>query len=946
MEAVHINDDGYTSTPEFTDDPTTEVSEVSTPVTFSVDASPQLSEQPLPLETATVTPKKKKKKKPKKSAKSKEAAGPGVTRTRSQASEGESEDRPQVLCISRNKHWRYISSYHGPWLQLPIELLDSLFQLNVDPAMYPGSPASLYPLNNSPISPSARLRGLTNFEDHSPPESPRGVISSAAFSPTTGKPVPPPIDPGVMRSVTRIRRLIDEATDLAVRASSGLSAVELGSMRNASSYNGTTWAAAQTLGLNPIGVNGGGGRNTGMSANRVHRLRAIAVQKLAQAYKMDEIASSVMVMQGGSVFDDVAERVLKHDPSDPDAKYVHFFHEKIPSRQLAQSTPTTTLDELISAFPHLLEYYRTRGIVHSFREDFSLAIKDFTHALKEARTRRKNNKSHHSDSRSSKPKKRKGTSGGPVHTNGQAPSDGTAVPEGMVEGPDGDILPLHPSMQPDAPEPIETQLLFLRGAAYLQQAVHLIESAVIELEGVKKPTGFDGPDLRLCCLANSRYGGVEIGNPDGPLGSRNGDKLKAYHGVLAAKPFRDQIHSLLKKSIRDHEKFLSHFDGGETAAPVHDGDIAYQVEFAFTLSESIRPGNHNNPPPSNMPDLPPALTTYHPLLIESHFSVLICYLMLANFDQLLHQFARTAMLVDGVEGYPIFLPPRSMGQAEFIEVLERLATGWKNGCQPHSLSNNHRGKARLTAGAIELPRLITPSISTSSMTSTVSMLSAVSAVSPIPFAPPPSTSSASLLANAIAGMDLNSVPPSASGSSASWAPEGSTPAAPASAGYITGPSSSTGSPFIGATAEPYFGSSSSGGFLHPDASMTDSYAPSTSSAPLSRKSSSHALGSPVAPSPSRSPQPHESTPDKGKMVDGGEPESVRADARHALDCARILLAPVVKRQKQRAQMTVAEKAKGIKKQKSMPINIPLHGPRVEIILAWLGAVHLPELDGV
>jgi len=64
---------------------------------------------------------------------------------------------------------------------------------------------------------------------------------------------------------------------------------------------------------------------------------------------MDEVASSVLIMQGGSVFDDVAERVLKHgmstrfkflnllskplpDPSNPDAKYVHFFHEKIPSR--------------------------------------------------------------------------------------------------------------------------------------------------------------------------------------------------------------------------------------------------------------------------------------------------------------------------------------------------------------------------------------------------------------------------------------------------------------------------------------------------------------------------------------------------------------------------------------------------------------------------------------
>lgn len=76
--------------------------------------------------------------------------------------------------------------------------------------------------------------------------------------------------------------------------------------------NQSPWATAQSLGLNPMGENNaGGGRNVAMSAMRVHRLRALAVQKLAQAYKADEIASSVMVMQGGSVFDDVAERVLK-----------------------------------------------------------------------------------------------------------------------------------------------------------------------------------------------------------------------------------------------------------------------------------------------------------------------------------------------------------------------------------------------------------------------------------------------------------------------------------------------------------------------------------------------------------------------------------------------------------------------------------------------------------
>lgn len=72
-------------------------------------------------------------------------------------------------------------------------------------------------------------------------------------------------------------------------------------------------------------------------------------------------------------------------------------------------------------------------------------------------------------------------------------------------------------------------------------------------------------------------------------------------------------------------------------------------------------------------------------------------------------------------------------------------------------------------------------------------------------------------------------------------------------------------------------------------------------------------------------------------------DSVRPDATEALDCLRILLAPVVRRQRERAEKAAAEK-NGLGKSKPAPINIPLHGPRVEVIVAWLAAVHLPELE--
>ena len=122
-----------------------------------------------------------------------------------------------------------------------------------------------------------------------------------------------------------------------------------------------------------------------------------------------------------------------------------------------------------------------------------------------------------------------------------------------VDGPDGEPLLLHPSVLPDAPDPIEPQCLFLRAAAYLQHAVFLVEEAILKLEGIRKMPTVDGAELRLCYIENGRYGGVEIGHPDGPLGKKDGGKVAAYKQVLADENFRDQVTSLIKKSIAPHD---------------------------------------------------------------------------------------------------------------------------------------------------------------------------------------------------------------------------------------------------------------------------------------------------------------------------------------------------------------------------------------------------------
>src|SRR6266849_74215 len=77
-----------------------------TSMTFVPHTSSPLDDTSTLIEDTTTTTKKKKKKKTKKSTKSK--GEPSVK----PLTEDDDEPGPLVLRISRNKHWRYISSYH------------------------------------------------------------------------------------------------------------------------------------------------------------------------------------------------------------------------------------------------------------------------------------------------------------------------------------------------------------------------------------------------------------------------------------------------------------------------------------------------------------------------------------------------------------------------------------------------------------------------------------------------------------------------------------------------------------------------------------------------------------------------------------------------------------------------------------------------------------------
>lgn len=181
-------------------------------------------------------------------------------------------------------------------------MLESLLAINLEPATY--HPYASGNRNRDEML-SSELVGL--MSDVATP-SPR-IVARRQLPQLPNVPIPPPLDPGVFRSVHSIRQLIEEASELAIRASSGLSAAALVAQRSPfsspSSQNG--WTTPQSLGIEQQN----GGRKTTMSPLLTRRLRVMAVQKLAAAYKADEIATSVLIMQGSAALDNIAELVLK-----------------------------------------------------------------------------------------------------------------------------------------------------------------------------------------------------------------------------------------------------------------------------------------------------------------------------------------------------------------------------------------------------------------------------------------------------------------------------------------------------------------------------------------------------------------------------------------------------------------------------------------------------------
>ncbi|KAH7163119.1 hypothetical protein B0J13DRAFT_634323 [Dactylonectria estremocensis] len=520
------------------------------------------------------------------------------------------------IAICRNKHWRFISSFIGPWIQMPIEILETVANINYN------------------------------------------------------HPRPRPNDPALLFDLVKIRRLIDEATNLAVRAAGDIASPIL------TSVNG---------GLPVAGTGGHGGK---LSRERRFRMREQASQKLGRAYRLDEIACSVATMQGASPLEEVGGLVLHRNPDDPDAKYVHFFHEKIPTRQLVTSTSLQPLMDIISERPTEVEVLRTRATVKAFKNDCEGAAQDLTLALSIYRS----------------------------HLQPHSPTNkDLRLQEQQRTGRrTRDII----LAEKDRPSSLEGQFLFQRATTYLALACQHVAGSVSSSNNANDNAESRKPDENIPPTPK---------DVNSPVLDKESQRKQAESRKL--------VKTYAKRALRDYLAFIAQFDyaphqpvliskayNDRVSLVAHGARNARPSEFLllkerhvyYPLSDLFAAV-----PPSDLPPFPPndltptgttsatmtttttttppdemtcECVTYHPLLSDALHALLLCHcLNQTSAKELLRHAHMVARLVRLMDGYPVFQECRSSARSDWIGVIRQtenwlqLSDPWEVLCEPAPL---------------------------------------------------------------------------------------------------------------------------------------------------------------------------------------------------------------------------------------------------------------------
>lgn len=430
-------------------------------------------------------------------------------------------------------------------------------------------------------------------------------------------------------------------------------------------------------------------------------MREQATQKLSRAYQIDEIACSVSTMQSASTLEDVAFLVLQRSNEDADAKYVHFFHEKIPSRQLAECTSLDPLDEVIASRPTDAEPLRTRATVRVFKEDYEGAAMDLTAALQ---VHRFNQPSHRAPRPQSQSQELQPSGDGQLQRNVRRE----------------DVI----LREEEQPSSFEQQVLFQRGGVYLTIACKHVTAGLL-----------DGPHAQTV----EQRAPEDANGPPTPPPEPSEEALRELQKKVLES--RKLVKSYGRKALRDYIAYLSHFEYSPDVPTEAAEDFAKRVNHAVhglriprQHQHTPRPelqartsngaGERGAPhrtyslpdlfaatPPADLPPYPrtdlvaakraaataqPEATgealTYHPLLTDALHSLLLCHCLVQTSSKELQRHANmVARLARLADGYPVFQASRSPARADWVEVLRRgdnwinLSGTWEALCAPAPL---------------------------------------------------------------------------------------------------------------------------------------------------------------------------------------------------------------------------------------------------------------------
>nr|POE74779.1 hypothetical protein CFP56_37310 [Quercus suber] len=190
------------------------------------------------------------------------------------------------------------------------------------------------------------------------------------------------------------------------------------------------------------------------------------------------------------------------NPRLPDAKYVHFFHEKIPSRAMEHFTPLDPLNDIISALPmdQQAPPLRTRALVQIFKEQYEGAVHDLTTAIRITEELR----------RLHKPDQQQ------LELASRMRVEQRSVPQ---------------LKEQDQPKSLDMQLYFNRGGVYLTIACQSVHAALNGLKEYREAQ--ERGDL-----------------PDEVAQAAHAARLEA----------RKRVKTNAKRALKDYTQFLSNFD--------------------------------------------------------------------------------------------------------------------------------------------------------------------------------------------------------------------------------------------------------------------------------------------------------------------------------------------------------------------------------------------------